>query len=456
MTAATAAMSIHDVPAAGPTPAAEQAGRTFTRAQISALRLVMRVRLLSSVAISLFLLAQFPNTAGLYWTALIAGLALFGWLHYRLELARGGVGWHSYVITALDAMLLTFTLAFPNPLFASDWPVQMHFHYHNAPYFFVFLAFTALGFTPRLVLWMGGVCAACWLAVLAGLLLLPDTITYLDHDFATSGPTGAAKLKVTLDPHFVNISQFIQDAFVIVIVSGILATVVARARGLVTRQISAERERTNLSRYFSPNMVQELSTMDNPLGAVRTQNAAVVFADIVGFTALSEREPPERIIAILRDVHALMAREIFKHDGTVDKYIGDAVMATFGTPRVGPQDAANAIACARGMLDAIDAWNAERTAAGETPIKLGIGVHYGPVVLGDIGDAQRLEFAVIGDTVNVASRIEALTREHGVDALISEQTRAAAEEGGTLPPLREAGATALRGRSETTKLWTFE
>ena len=108
-----------------------------------------------------------------------------------------------------------------------------------------------------------------------------------------------------------------------------------------------------------------------------------------------------------------METEVFKHHGTLDKYLGDGLMATFGTPFTSDTDASNALACAKAMVDVVDNWNKERQRAGEEPIGASFGIHYGPATLGDIG-ANRLEFAVLGNTVNVASRLENLTREVGV------------------------------------------
>jgi adenylate cyclase len=149
-----------------------------------------------------------------------------------------------------------------------------------------------------------------------------------------------------------------------------------------------------------------------------------------------------------------MAATVFAHEGTVDKYVGDAIMATLGTPRARPGDAANALRCTLAMIDAVAAWNAERRAAGEAPLAVGIGVHYGPVVAGDMGDERRLEYAVIGDTVNVASRIEALTRERGAAALISaEAVAAAALAGPSAARLSRAEPATLRGRDRPVELW---
>ena len=139
---------------------------------------------------------------------------------------------------------------------------------------------------------------------------------------------------------------------------------------------------------------------------MRTQNATVLFVDIVGFTAFADARTPEEVVRILREFHALMKQEVFRHNGTLDN-LGDGRMATFGTPFVGKADASNALSCAQAMIAAADMLNNQRQTAGETPIRVSFGLHYGPVVLGDIG-LTCLEFAVIGSTVNAG--LEALTR----------------------------------------------
>ena len=125
------------------------------------------------------------------------------------------------------------------------------------------------------------------------------------------------------------------------------------------------------------------------------------------------------VIGTLRQFHERMEREVFRHGGTLDKYLGDGLMATFGTPFAGDADALNALRCAQGMIGSIGEFNRERKNRGEPPIRVSVGLHYGQVVLGDIG-LNRLEFAVIGTTVNAASRLEALTREFGCAIVVSD------------------------------------
>ena len=155
-----------------------------------------------------------------------------------------------------------------------------------------------------------------------------------------------------------------------------------------------------------------------------------------------------------------MEREVFRHDGTLDKYLGDGLMATFGTPFTSDSDAGNALRCAQAMIGAIGELNRERNSRGEPPIKLSIGVHYGQVVLGDIG-LNRLEFAVIGTAVNAASRLQTLTREYGCAMVASDELvqRARAEAGGSTDDfalLVKQPARTIRGLEQPVGIWTRE
>jgi adenylate cyclase len=224
------------------------------------------------------------------------------------------------------------------------------------------------------------------------------------------------------------------------------------------RHAGIERERTNLARYFSPNVVEELSKNDEPLKQVRNQNVAVLFADIVGFTAYADGRSPAEVIATLRLFHERMEREIFRHGGTLDKYLGDGLMATFGTPIAGDSDAVNALRCAQAMLESINELNSERKPRGEPPVRVSIGLHYGEVVLGDIG-LNRLEFAVIGTTVNAASRLEALTRQFSCAIIASDDLvqQARVETGSASTDFAGLVAQppqAIRGLEQPLGIWT--
>lgn len=224
----------------------------------------------------------------------------------------------------------------------------------------------------------------------------------------------------------------------------------------------AERARANLARYFSPKLVETLAAKDQPLGAVRRQNLAVLFADIVGFTRLSETLEPEQVMELLRDIHSWMEKAIFKRNGSIQGYIGDAVLAIFGFPEDGEKDATNALSCAYELLTAAQHWNQERTYKGLSPIYIGIGLHYGPVVLGDVGTEEYVEFTVTGDTVNTASRLQQATRTLYCDLVVGQKLVNAVKDeneredtGNLLERLQHHGDFTIRGRTQAVEIWTL-
>jgi adenylate cyclase len=235
---------------------------------------------------------------------------------------------------------------------------------------------------------------------------------------------------------------------------------IARLREIERLRAAAERARHNLSRYFSPNIVELLAAQDEPLGAVRRETIAVMFADIVGFTRMVEAMPPEAVMTLLRSFHERMTAQIFACGGTVEKYIGDAIFAVFGVPTATANDASNALICADLMLKALDAWNIERASDGEPPLAIGIGLNYGAAVLGDVGSAHSMAFTVIGDTVNTASRLQALTRTLETPLVVGEPLVDAVRAGSSetaaalAAQLQDHGEQSLRGRAGSVRIWT--
>jgi adenylate cyclase len=234
---------------------------------------------------------------------------------------------------------------------------------------------------------------------------------------------------------------------------------IAKLREIDRLRAAAERARSNLSRYFSPNIVEMLAAQDEPLGAVRRQTVAVLFVDIVGFTRMAERLTPEAVVTMLRQFHERMTAQIFACGGTVEKYIGDEIFAVFGLPTPSPEDAANALRCADMMIAALASWNIDRTRQGDQPLAIGIGLNYGPAVIGDVGSEQSFSFTVIGDTINTASRLQGLTRGFGTplvvgDALVSAcAAMPSGKPAEALGALEDQGEQTLRGRSGAVRVW---
>lgn len=231
----------------------------------------------------------------------------------------------------------------------------------------------------------------------------------------------------------------------------------------VTARVDADRARTNLSRYFSPQLVTLLAERDEPLGPGRRQHAAVLFVDIVGFTRMAEEASPEQLIMLLRSFHKRVERLVFRHDGAVLGFLGDAIIATFGVPESSERDSVRALACARAMLEEIKRWNRKRLDSGSFAVPVGIGLHCGPVTVGDIGSERTMAFTVIGDTVNVASRLEKLTRTLDCSMVISDdlvravQGRVEGEEADVLfAGLDDKGEHQISGRSRPVRIWTLD
>lgn len=215
----------------------------------------------------------------------------------------------------------------------------------------------------------------------------------------------------------------------------------------------AEAQKTQLSRYFSPAIVDEIAASGAQIRKGVRQHVAVLFADVRSFTALSESLSPDELADMLASLRRLQIHCVFTHNGSVDKFIGDAIMAVFGTPRpaASPEvDIQNAVKAGLAMHAALRRWNLERTQAGMREIHIGIGVHAGIAFAGNLGDEDHLEYTVIGDTVNTASRLEQQCKALQRDFIISETVAAA------LTPdiaTEKLGTVEIRGKSQPMQLF---
>jgi class 3 adenylate cyclase len=238
---------------------------------------------------------------------------------------------------------------------------------------------------------------------------------------------------------------------------GITTSLALRNLSANERLRQTERQRANLARFFPPKLVDQLVEIDIPLSVARRQPAAVMFVDMIGFTAYCSRMPPEAVIALLRDFLALLSASVFAHNGTIDKFLGDGLMAVFGPPVPTSSDVANAARCALDILQAIDRWNERCNRSGDAAIRVAIGIHYGEVIQGDIGSEEQLEFTVIGDNVNIASRVEAYCRQLGAAVLITGAVNDALYAEGSdilAETFQDEGRHVLRGYSEPIHLYS--
>ena len=223
----------------------------------------------------------------------------------------------------------------------------------------------------------------------------------------------------------------------------------ARIGASLEKKRLRDREKELVRRFATPEVAADLQQSGFMLGGHRIEGSAM-FADIRGFTAMVEAQPPEETIELLNTWYTLMFDAISGQGGVVNQMIGDGLMAIFGAPLPLPDHAAAAVRAALDMVEMIELLNAERTPAGKTPIRIGIGIATGTMVAGYTGTQQRATYTCIGDTVNLAARLEAHTKVALRAILIDAQTRAALG-GGT--PVEAIGGVVFRGKAAPVEVY---
>ena len=245
--------------------------------------------------------------------------------------------------------------------------------------------------------------------------------------------------------------------FVLPVVAPLLAGGLAALGALAYFALSEGRDKRRvrhmLGQYVSPVVLD--TVLDRYEDFLRAEvgsrvRVTIMFADIRGFTALSERLPPEEVVRLLNRYFAAMADAIFAAQGTLDKFIGDAIMAFWGAPLATPDHADRALAAAFDMRRRLAELNAQLSAENLPPFEIGIGIHTGDVILGNIGSEKKLDYTAIGDNVNLASRLEGLTKHYESSIIVSGETRAALKNP---PPCAPMDQVRVKGRVAPVTLW---
>jgi adenylate cyclase len=256
---------------------------------------------------------------------------------------------------------------------------------------------------------------------------------------------------------------FTAAAALLFIFNGIMVEYVAPASALLLSFVSslvfnyitegrAKRKfREAFAKYVSPQVVDEISKNidDLKLDVGDRRDISILFSDIRGFTGMSEKLAPEEVVRRLNIYFKAMVEVVFQFDGTLDKYVGDAIMAFFGAPKGDPDHAQKACRCALGMTEELKKVNERLVSEGIPPMKIGIGINTGVVVVGNIGSERRMDYTVIGDSVNLASRLEGMNKEFGTTIIISEFTLARAP-GFTV---KDLGSVHVKGKEESVRIY---
>jgi adenylate cyclase len=299
-----------------------------------------------------------------------------------------------------------------------------------------------------------------WLSLLYFLFIILSTLRL---DFGLSAFTGAvaavelfALATIELHPalHAADINHSILHHLTrsaVLLAAGLFAgSVAVTIKGHFERALAAATARDRVTNLFGQHVSPQVVDRLLAIGAAELsemRRVCVMFVDIRGFTAAARDRSPAEVVARLEAVFAILVEIVDRHHGIVNKFLGDGFLAMFGAPIDDPSAGANSVAAGREMLRAIEEGNNGHS----WPIRIGIGIHIGEAVTGTVGSPRRKEYTVIGDTVNLASRLESLNKELGSQFLVSDALRAAVGE--TIGEAHPLGPTEVRGYAQPVSVW---
>jgi adenylate cyclase len=369
--------------------------------------------------------------------ATIVGYVILGLFALWIVASRNFRPWMAWLFSTIDIVLVLVSL---DAVLINN--AMGGYYLASAPVLWltpVILAFGVLRYNPLLLAYM----SVLALGGIVGIVMLRTPEFRID---AGTLPAEPLHRLFAAPPNVIRLVM-------LAMFCGVLIAAAIRARTLLKRAIADANRRANLTRYLPAQVIEGLSTMTTEaLVRGRKQMGGVLFVDIRGFTALAETMDPAALGRFLSDFRRIVREAVERHGGIVDKHIGDAVMVVFGVPRPTGGDARNALAAARDTIADIAQWNKSRKKEGEEPVAIGIGAHWGELFVGGVGDEQRLEVTVLGDTVNVAARLQEQSKHSGCVLVVSQDLLDAAGEHPangwvSLPP------QILRGRHTPTAMY---
>jgi adenylate cyclase len=331
----------------------------------------------------------------------------------RLWLARAGRmrGPAIFVFTILDFGLL----------YGLIWSFHIQYaqppaFYLKAPTFllvFLFISVRALRFEPWAIVTAGLTAAIGWMLMTIYVLVSPGRM--ITRDFVTYITSNA-----------VLVGAEVEKVVAILLVTGVLTLAIVRGRRQLVKAAFSSTATQDLSRFFDPDVAHRITRAEQlEPGRGEMRRCAVLMADIRGFTRLAAALPPDEVMRLLVDYARRMSMVIAAHGGSIDKFLGDGILATFGCARDTETPAADALNAVLALVDEAAQFKADLAGEGRTPLDIGFGVVAGTVLFGTVGDQDRLEFTVIGEPVNLAAKLEKHNKQLGacvtIDAATLEQ-----------------------------------
>lgn len=330
--------------------------------------------------------------------------------------------WLLYLSVVLDMGLL----------FGLIW--SFHLQYMQPPtfylkvptllYVFIFIALRALRFEARFVVVAGLVAAAGWTMLALYAMAGPDGMKMITRDYIHYMTSNSVLIGAEID-----------KVVSILTVTAIIAVAIARARHLLVRAVAEGAAAHDLSRFFAPEIAQQITAAEQEIriGEGQAREAAILFCDIRGFTVFANTVSPTDLMAALAEYQSRIVPIIRDHGGSIDKFMGDGIMATFGAAVTTDSYAVDALRAIDDIMVEAERWNTERAEAGKPVLRVGAACAAGRIIFGAVGDETRLEYTVIGDAVNLAAKLEKQTKEEAVRALTDATTLQIAETQGFVP-----------------------
>ncbi|MBX9945321.1 MAG: adenylate/guanylate cyclase domain-containing protein [Reyranella sp.] len=359
--------------------------------------------------------------------------SVFCIIRIALAHARLLAGWMLYVsviadIALLMALIWSFHLKYAQP-------AAFYLKVPTLFYVFLFIALRTLRFEARFVVFTGLAAAAGW--------------AYLTYYVASGdgGPPNRTRNFVDyMTSNALLLGAEIDKIIAILLATAVLALAISRARHLLERSVSEGAAARDLSRFFDPGVAARIrgAAMSIKAGEGELRDVAILNVDLRGFTRLSTALAPAEVMKVLQDYQGRVCPLIQSHGGSIDKFLGDGILASFGAVAPSSTAAADALRAADAVMAAADSWIAERRAAGQPPLEIGLAIASGRVVFGAVGDGERLEFTVIGDAVNFAAKLEKHNKDERTRALTDAETYDLAVRQGYVPQAARERRTGRR------------
>ena len=331
-------------------------------------------------------------------------------------------GWALVLSVAFDVGLLmiliwSFHLQY-------DQPASFYLKAPTLLYVFIFIALRALRMDPKMVLISGVIAALGWGAMIVYVVASNPQDTMITRDYVTYITSNAILLGAEFD-----------KIISILMVTGILALALRRGQSLLVRSVVEQQAAQRFSRFFDEGVARQIAGSDEALEAGKGQarEAAIVNLDMRGFTTLAERHPPDEVMALLAEYQRRMVPILQHHGGSIDKFMGDGIMATFGAAAPSKTFAADALRAVEACIAESESWRDSLLAEGKAAPRVNAAAAHGRILFGAVGDENRLEITVIGEAVNLSAKLEKHNKDEAALALCPQTTYALAASQGFRP-----------------------